>query len=139
MECSTDSQCRAGVLVPEPHCFCLKPLLLALSLEISMASQMLLCVCVPLIMSISLIVGMFHPSMLGNISIHILMQKIADLLWEDELSGLGTVITYSYHSTVSGIHPVVIPDQSTTSSKKTQNPKKPPNQEGGLIWSLISI
>lgn len=90
-----------------------------------MASQMLLCVCVPLIMSISLIVGMFHPSMLGNISIHILMQEIADLLWEDELSGLGTVITYSYHSTVSGIHPIVIPDQSTTSSKKPKTQKNP--------------
>lgn len=100
---------QADVLVPESHCFWLKPLLPASSLKISMACQMLLCIYVPLIRSISLIVGIFHLSVV-KINIHILIQKIADLLWEDELSGMGTVITYSYHSTVSRIHPIIIPN-----------------------------
>lgn len=73
-----------------------------------MACQMLLCIC-----------SFNHEHFIDceNVSsqhaekkIHILMQEIADLLWEDELSGVGTVITYSYHSTVSRIHPITIPD-----------------------------
>lgn len=57
-----------------------------------MACQMLLCICAPLIVSISLIVGLFHLSML-KINICILVQEIAGLLWEDKLSGMVTVIT----------------------------------------------
>lgn len=66
-----------------------------------------------------LIVGVCYPSML-TINLHILIQVIAELLREDELSSMGTVIKYSYHNAVSRIHPI-IPDQSATSSK---------NQEG---------
>lgn len=82
-----------------------------------MACQMLLCVCVPFIVSISLIVGMCYRSMLTNV--HILIQVTAELLQEDELSSMGTIIKYSYHSAVSRIHPI-IPDQSTTSSEKQE-------------------
>lgn len=89
-----------------------------------MACQMLLCICAPLIVSISLNVGLFHLSML-KINICILVQEIAGLLWEDELSGMVTVITYSCHSTVSRIHPILIPDQSITSSKKPHKTPRP--------------
>lgn len=41
------------------------------------------------------------------------------MLQEDELSGMGIVIKYSYHNTVLRIH-LIIPDQSTTSSKKLE-------------------
>lgn len=58
---------------------------------------------------------MCYLSML-TINIYILIQMIAELLREDELSNMGTVIKYSYHSAISRIHPI-IPDQSTTSSK----------------------
>ena len=118
MRCSTTSQCRASALVPEPHSFWSKTLLLANSLEVSVACQMLLCICVPFIVSISLIVGMRYPSML-TINIHILIQVITELLWEDELSSMGILIKYSYHYAVSRIHPI-IPDESTTSSKKQE-------------------
>lgn len=53
------------------------------------------------------------------------MQEMADLLWEDELSGMDTVITYSYHSTVSRIHPIIIPDEFLTFSKNPKPQKKP--------------
>lgn len=103
-----------------------------------MACEMLLCICIPLIISISLIVGMFHLSML-KINIHILVQEIADLLWEDELSGMGTVITYLYHSTVSRIHSIIILDQFITLSKNPKPKKTSQTREDDLILSLIPI
>lgn len=71
-------------LVPEPHFLWSEPLLLATIFEIFGACPLLVCTCVHFIVSVSLIVGMCYPRLL-TINTLILIQMIAELLWEDEL------------------------------------------------------